>query len=370
MELNAEHISRLREALDDWENGQEDARFYLEGLVFEYEMDEDFRNKKRNRYAGITEKGLHPHLVARADGWGVASSDVLDITPLLEPLGRLNGHYESKYLAGGGFRWELPIELYAHQLMDYDFTDDAQVVEFSVKYGILCLDPNDEYAHFTPEQKGSMKSFLSQAQEMQLLPYMMDNYGMEGIAGALSAHPSLDGYEAFIETASHFALPASLNKTMLMLYPFENVRTSLITAQERFATLFRMLADEMPRDGYEALDFLNYGNISKSVRLELYHQGQRFDVFSLTPSNNFASAICNQFIDTLANPEDWKYCKWCDRPFKRKQPSEGVTKKPRCRSNKKPGTPPIYCCDKCKNDANNERKKQRKEQLNRTNRRR
>lgn len=327
--------------------------------------------------------------------WHVAKSEVVDITELCEfiPAERRRD-FDSKYLVASEERTTLPVEFYAHQLIDFDFTDDEQVLGFSVKYGILCFNSYDEFIHTRFGEPLLMQGREVNTQIVEQLPSLLKRKRGRAEA-ATDFNPALihdrAKFDAFISAATE---NTALNNIGVFdtLYPFENVRTSLIIAQQRFRALLGMVASEapdeakrkietrlgikaseLPFEGYEALDFLNYGGKRLEVKV-LIKRGRTYEeasahkggsLYRANKGKNFAAAICNQFIDVLAMYDDWNYCNYCGRPFKRKQ-HDGNTK---TKTDKKPPRPTMYCCEKCRNTAGNERKKEHREQLNRTNRR-
>lgn len=357
MQFDIEQLHELKKYPDDMPG-------FIDRLIFECELEKEFEELDRARYASFVGKGGHPFLAASVPMWRIANPEVVDVSPLVAVLksgGRNCFDLDEKYLTGGSYRSTLPVEFYAHQLIDFDFTDDEQVLEFSTKYGVLCLDAKDAHAHFTPSEYKAMSAREYGIATIEALPRCIAENGVQGAALAFRVHRKRKYYGAFVDAAQTITLPDTFNGES-ELYPFENVRTSLITAQQRFRALLEMLSDELPANGYEALDFLNHAKGKNGAVLCRYSKSKLQGRFSSNEQGGFVSAICNQFLDTLAIPEEWSYCAWCEHPFKRKQRSEGATIPPRSRKNKRPGTPPIYCCDKCKDNAGNARKKKAREQ--------
>lgn len=65
----------------------------------------------------------------------------------------------------------------------------------------------------------------------------------------------------------------------------------------------------------------------------------------------FLSAVFDQLQATLLDPEPWKICGACGKPFKRKQQNNPKAEMKR-RSGRKPPRSK-YCCEKCHNDGSN-----------------
>ncbi len=68
----------------------------------------------------------------------------------------------------------------------------------------------------------------------------------------------------------------------------------------------------------------------------------------------FLSAVFDQLQATLLDPEPWKICGDCGKPFKRKQQNN-----PKAEMKRKSGRKPPrskYCCEKCHNDGSNREK--------------
>lgn len=96
----------------------------------------------------------------------------------------------------------------------------------------------------------------------------------------------------------------------------------------------------------EAWDFVTYAATPGIYPIDIYHG----------LNGSIISAVFDQLQATFLSPEPWKICAndACGMPFKRKQNSPGAESKsgrynPRA----------LYCCEKCRNDSGNRRKRER-----------
>lgn len=224
----------------------------------------------------------------------------LDARPVQWTLA--SGIDERGFIVGGSMldaRDSLPTEFFNNELMDVNPDDEESVVEFAKKWGIM-------------------------------------------------AHPERFGHSARHDKPTQHQDAPEESPFMMLAVPLEEMQGAIRLLQACITAMRKYI---LHGDGFEP-DWLGNMPIDWKYAAAIINKcassSHRID-FGLNVLQRpitLTSAICNQVIDTIADPAPWLECAYCGKPFKHQHNAQT--------SKKKTGT--LYCSSECYENMKNTRK--------------
>ncbi len=275
----------------------------------------------------------------------------------------------------------LPVEFYAHQLLEVDPYNADSLLEFASRWGVPhhpCRDfgngwperPSGVFFEEVPLMKSISSGYLNTCEDRRMLAGIMATNAARGFGMRRISSKRLELPPDYMAASFVFGAPAlwrelgdtesrkSISFRGGNVVSLLEVSAVVEASQRAIRSLLVWVGDALagrcdiagfPQETvfYDAWEFASYAATRGAIPA---------DSRAADMDGSFTAAVFDQFQATLISPEPWKICAndECRKPFKRKQNSPGATSKsgrysPSAR----------YCCEKCRNSAGNRRKKQR-----------
>lgn len=273
----------------------------------------------------------------------------------------------------------LPREFYAHQLLEVNPRDIDSLLGFLFRWGLPyspCRDSGYWADHFVvpfaalafnaPLVEGMPYGFRNYRVDRRMLAGFIatnaaNGLKMERISDDLYLIPAqrtgLAEFESPIEEAADGTeWGEALNHVGGRIISVAEASAVIEASQIAICSILSWVKGAITgkfetrfyrEESYPVAEAWNFAELASSDFITLADGSDSFDP-------NFISVVFDQLQTTLLSPEPWRVCEACGRPFKRKQNSSNATppKTERYSSRSR------YCCEKCRNNEGNRRKKE------------
>lgn len=279
---------------------------------------------------------------------------------------------------------DLPTEFFAHQFLEVDSHDTASLLEFASRWGVP-RHPCRDYLKYgwpafswwwglsgyrfsnSPLTAAIPVGYVRTSEERRILAGIIATNAANGLsmeAGANGLKVPANALECSYATNSPLmdALVGEYGEPLTFLsdrvISIAEASSTVEASQRAIRSLLAWVKSVLLGERELSDFYSDRGALWEAWSFAAYAAEANISPANcINPCNGgVISAVFDQLQATFLSPEPWKICAndACGMPFKRKQNSPGAESKsgrynPRA----------LYCCEKCRNDSGNRRKRER-----------